>query len=127
MVGTYIIDGNKIITHINGDEYYLCEIGYIYKNYIGFWWEGELPNKSDKTKEITLKLLDMDTLNYQFKDDDTYEFTIVSGWSDNEVVLTEVGVYEIKGDIITCTNENNQVTTFLNTRDGIFCIEYIKE
>lgn len=125
--GTYIIDGNKIITSINDDEYHTYEVGYIYRNYIGSWWEGELPNKNDKTKEITIKLLDIDTLNYQFKEDDTYEFTIVSGLSDNEVVFTEVGVYEIKGDIITCTNENNQVTTFLNSRDGIFCIEYIKE
>ncbi|MDE6014931.1 MAG: hypothetical protein K2H41_04370 [Acetatifactor sp.] len=122
--GTYIIDDNKIITYVNGDEHMQNVIGYIYKNYIGNWWEGEFPDKNNKTAKITLTFFEHDYLTYQFKEDKTYEYTV---FSYNEAKSTEVGTYAITGDIITCTNENNEVTTFLNTKDGVFCIEYIKE
>lgn len=122
--GTYIIEDNKITAYVNGDEYTQREIGYIYKNYIGFWWEGDLPTEDNKTTKITLTFFDRDHLNYQFKEDKTYEYTIQS---NNEVVYTEIGAYSISDDAIICTNEKNEEITFLNTSNGVFCISYIKE
>ncbi len=122
--GTYTIDGSKVILYINGDEHIKHEIGYIYKNYIGFWCEGEFPSENNKTAEISLILSENAHSEYRFKEDGTYQYIALS---DNEIVPIEEGTYSVSNNVLTCTNVKNEVRNFLNTKEGIFRISYTKE
>lgn len=120
--GTYIIKDEKIITYINGDDNYLFEIGYVYDKYIGSWWEGILPKTYENT--TTKNYLGDLILSINFKEDKSYEYIVTS---NNEIVHTEHGTYTINGNEVVCTSEEGGVTTFINTEDKVFCIEYVKE
>ena len=120
--GSYIITDNKITLFGNKDKNYELNIGYIYDNYIGSWWNGTLSNEYEDTS-LTNTLGDLN-LTYNLKKDKTYEYTVTS---DGEVVHTENGTYSINNDEVICTNENKQVTTFINADNNIYCIEYVKE
>lgn len=64
------------------------------------------------------------TFEYQFNEDNTYEYTVTS---NEEIVNTESGTYSINGNRVICTSEENVATTFFNTDNGVFCVEYAKE
>ena len=121
--GTYIIENEKIITYINGDNNYTFEIGYVYDKYIGSWWEGILSKTYENTM-ITSKILDYCILTYNFKENKSYEYTVTS---NNEIVHTEYGTYTINNNKIICTSEEGVITTFISADDKVFCIEYVKE
>lgn len=120
--GSYIITDNKITLFSNKDKNYELNIGYIYDNYIGSWWNGTLSNEYEDTS-LTNTLGDLN-LTYNLKKDKTYEYTVTS---DGEIVHTENGTYSINDNEAICTNENNINTTFINVEGNIYCIEYVKE
>ena len=120
--GSYTITDDKITLFGNKDEKYELNIGYIYDNYIGSWWNGIL-SKSYENTTLTSRLGDLN-LEYNFNEDKTYEYTVTS---NGEVVHTENGTYSINNDEVICTNFENKVTTFINADNNIYCIEYIKE
>lgn len=121
--GTYIIKDGKIITYINGDDNYPLEIGYVYNKYIGSWWKGTL-SKTYENTTITNMIMDYLSLTYNFKEDKTYEYTVTS---NNEIVHTENGTYEINDNEVVCTSKEGVATTFISAEDKVFCIEYVKE
>ena len=124
----YSIDENNIITAIDTTEYEgqnelnKYEIGIMYKDYICIKWNGTLSNEYEDTS-LTNTLGDLN-LTYNLKEDNTYEYTVTS---EGEVVHTENGTYSINDNEVICTNEDKQVTTFINIEDNIYCIEYVKE
>lgn len=124
----YQIDNNGLITIIDTTEYEgqdslkKYELGILYKNYIGVFWEGILP-KTYEDATVTNTLGDL-LLAYNFKEDKSYEYTVTS---NNEIVHTEDGTYTINDNEIVCTSEEGVVTTFINAEDKGFCIEYVKE
>lgn len=120
--GSYTITDGKITLFGNKDKNYELNIGYIYGNYIGSWWNGTL-SKSYENATLTSMLGDL-SLEYNFNEDKTYEYTVTS---DGEVVHTENGTYSINGNEVICINEDNVTTTFFNTDNGVFCVEYTKE
>lgn len=115
-----ITDGN--ITLYNENENYNLSIGYAYNNYIGSWWNGALSKTYDNVT-LNNELGDL-TLSYNLKEDKTYEYTVTS---NGEVVHTENGTYSINGSELICTNNEGQVTTFINIDGTAYCIEYVKE
>lgn len=121
--GTYIIENGKIITHINGDNNYPFEVGYVYNNYIGSWWDGIL-SKTYENTIITSEILDYWLFTYNFEEDKSYEYTVTS---NNEIVHTENGTYTINDNEVVCTSEDGVVATFISVDGKVFCIEYVKE
>ncbi len=120
--GSYAITDDKITLFGNKDKNYELNIGYIYDNYIGSWWSGTL-SKSYENTTLTSILGDLN-LEYSFKEDKTYEYTVTS---NEEVVNTEIGTYSIIDNKVICTSEDGVTTTFINAGDKVFCVEYIKE
>lgn len=124
----YKIDDNGLITIIDTTEYEgqntldEYQLGILYKNYIGAFWNGVL-SITYKDTTITNILGDM-ILTYNFKEDKTYEYTVTS---NNKIVHTENGTYTINGKKVVCTSEEGIVTTFIGADDKVFCIEYVKE
>ena len=124
----YKIDDNGLITIIDTTEYEgqntldEYQLGILYKNYIGAFWNGVL-SITYKNTTITNILGDL-ILTYNFKEDKTYEYTVTS---KNKIVHTENGTYTINGKEVVCTSEEGVVTTFINADDKVFCIEYVKE
>lgn len=124
----YRIDDKGLITIIDTTEYEgqnslnEYEFGWIYENYVGSLWSGDLPTKNIDTK-ITC-ILNNIIFEYQFNKDNTYEYTATS---NGEKVNTEYGTYSINGNEVICTSEEDVATTFFNTDNGVFCVEYIKE
>ena len=124
----YKIDDNGLITIIDTTEYEgqntldEYQLGILYKNYIGAFWNGVL-SITYKNTTITNILGDL-ILTYNFKEDKTYEYTVTS---NNKIVHTENGTYTINGKEVVCTSEEGVVTTFINADDKVFCIEYVKE
>lgn len=124
----YKIDDNGLITIIDTTEYEgqntldEYQLGILYKNYIGAFWNGVL-SITYKNTTITNILGDL-ILTYNFKEDKTYEYTVTS---NNKIVHTENGAYTINGKEVVCTSEEGVVTTFINADDKVFCIEYVKE
>lgn len=120
--GSYIITDNKITLFGNKDKNYELNIGYIYDNYIGSWWNGTL-SKSYENTTLTSMLGDLN-LEYGFNEDKTYKYTVTSG---EEVVHTENGTYSINNNEVVCTNTENKRITFISVDENIYCIEYVKE
>ena len=124
----YKIDDNGLITIIDTTEYEgqntldEYQLGILYKNYIGAFWNGVL-SITYKNTTITNILGDL-ILTYNFKEDKTYEYTVTS---NNKIVHTENGTYTINGKKVVCTSEEGIVTTFIGADDKVFCIEYVKE
>lgn len=124
----YSIDENNIITAIDTTEYAgqnelnKYEIGIMYKDYICIKWNGTLSNEYEDTS-LTNTLGDLN-LTYNLKEDNTYKYTVTS---NEEVVHTENGTYSINNKEVVCTNEDKQITTFIEVDDNIYCIEYAKE
>ena len=124
----YKIDDNGLITIIDTTEYEgqntldEYQLGILYKNYIGAFWNGVL-SITYKDTTITNILGDM-ILTYNFKEDKTYEYTVTS---NNKIVHTENGTYTINSKKVVCTSEEGIVTTFIGADDKVFCIEYVKE
>lgn len=120
--GTYEIVDNKITLLIDSSDNSEIELGYVYDNYIGSWWNGILP-KTYANTTITNTLGDL-LLTYNFKEDKSYEYTVTS---NNEIVNTEHGTYTVNDNEVICTSEDNVTTTFISEDDKVFCIEYVKE
>ena len=124
----YKIDDNGLITIIDTTEYEgqntldEYQLGILYKNYIGAFWNGVL-SITYKNTTITNILGDL-ILTYNFKEDKTYEYTVTS---NNKIAHTENGTYTINGKEVVCTSEEGVVTTFINADDKVCCIEYVKE
>lgn len=121
--GSYKITNDKIVLYANDDRQYQRDLGIIYNNHICSIWNGDLPI-TDKNKEISMTIIENLTLSIKFKEDNTYEYTITS---DGEVVNTENGTYFTEGNEVVCTNNEGNITTFFNTDNGVFCVEYTKE
>lgn len=125
----YSIDENNIITAIDTTEYEgqdelnKYKIGIMYKEYICISWNGTLPTKKDNNATLTNTVGDL-ILTYDFNENETYKYTVTSS---GEIVHTENGTYSINNNEVICTNEDEQISTFLNINDGVYCIEYIKE
>lgn len=119
--GTYTIKDEKIITYINEDENYQYELGFIYDNYIGSWWEGML---SQTYEDATITNIFEDFLfTYNFKKDKSYEYTVTS---NNEIIHTENGMYTTNDNEVVCTSKDGVTITFISIEDKVFCIEYEK-
>lgn len=124
----YEIDEHNIITAFDTTEYagedslHEYEIGFLYKDYICILWNGTLSKTYDDTT-ITNTVGDL-LLTFNFKEDKTYEYTVTS---NNEIVHTENGTYEINDNEVVCTSEEGVVTTFIGAENKVFCIEYVKE
>lgn len=124
----YKIDDNGLITIIDTTEYEgqnaldEYQLGILYKNYIGVFWNGTLPQIYEDTT-ITNTIGDL-LLAYNFKEDKSYEYTVTS---NNEIVHTENGTYTINNNEVVCTSEESVLTTFISAEDKVFCIEYVKE
>lgn len=123
----YKIDDNGLITIIDTTEYegqeslYKYELGYLYNDNIGIWFDGTLPINNDNTSISCL--LNGYKFEYYF-DDETYKYTTTS---NNEIVHSENGTYIINDNEVVCISEDGTETTFISAEDRIFCIEYIKE
>lgn len=119
--GLYTIsEGNITLYNENGD--YTYEIGCVYKDYIGSWWRGILPEAYDDVT-ITTELGDL-ILEYNIKEDKTYEYIVTS---DGQVVHTENGMYLINNDKVICTSESDETHTFINADNRTYCIDYVKD
>lgn len=121
--GSYTITDNELILYANDNEDYSMNLGFVYKDYICSSWDGVLP-MTDKNAFASTTLINNLILSIEFKEDNTYEYTVTS---DGEVVHTENGIYSIDNNKVVCTNEDKQTTTFINVEDNIYCIEYTKE
>lgn len=122
--GSYTITDNELILYANDNENYSMNLGFVYKDYICSSWDGVLP-MADKNTSVSTNLADNLILSIEFKEDNTYEYTVTS---DGEVVHTENGTYSINNNEVVCTNKHKQTTTFINIEDNnIYCIEYVKE
>lgn len=125
----YQIDENGLITIIDTTEYEgqdildEYELGILYKNYIGNRWEGVLSKKYDNAT-ITRTILGYSILTYNFKEDKSYEYTITS---NNEIVHSEKGIYTVNDKEVVCVSEDGVTTTFINTENNVFCLQYVKE
>lgn len=124
----YQIDDNGFITIIDTTEYELqdeldkYDFGWLYDDKIGKWLNGELPTNDIETSVFCL--LNGYEFKFYFKEDKSYEYTVTS---NNEIVHTENGMYTINDNEIVCISEDGATTTFINTEDKVFCIEYVKE
>lgn len=121
--GSYTIIDNELILYANDNEEYSMNLGFVYKDYICSSWDGVLP-MVDKNTSVSMTLVDSLILSIEFKEDNTYEYTVTS---NGEVVCTENGAYSINSNEVVCTNEDKQITTFIEVDDSIYCIEYVKE
>lgn len=121
--GSYAITDNTLILYANDNEDYSMNLGFVYENYICSSWEGVLPI-ADKSTSVSMTLVDNLILFIEFKEDNTYKYTVTS---NEEVVHTENGTYSINNKEVVCTNEDKQITTFIEVDDSIYCIEYVKE
>lgn len=139
--GTYRIDKNKLILFQGEDESDDTELlgsdfGYIYKNMICSKWEGELPlEKKSEEKYIQFKLSSF-LEEIQFKKDGIFELKMmkctkeICGYShehDYEVYKTKTGTYEVDKNKVTCESNDGIVSTFYDTDNGVYCVQYIKE
>lgn len=124
----YKIDDNGLITIIDTTEYEgqntldEYQLGILYKNYIGAFWNGVL-SITYKNTTITNTVGDL-LLTFNFKEDKSYVYTVTS---NNEIVHTENGTYTINDNEVVCTSEDGVVTTFISADGKVFCIEYVKE
>ena len=121
--GSYTITDNVLILYANDNEDYSMNLGFVYKDYICSSWNGVLP-MTDKNTSVSITLVDNLTLSIEFKEDNTYVYTVTS---NGEIVHTENGTYSINSNEVVCTNEDKQITTFIEVDDNIYCIEYVKE
>lgn len=118
--GTYEFEDDELRLCYAENSYFIA--GYIYKSYICTIYNGELPLKYMDTT-ISREIENINSYKYTFKEDKTYEEVVTSS---GEIVYTKTGTYSIKGDTVTCTSDDNKITTFINA-DKIYCIDYIKE
>ena len=121
--GSYTIIDNELILYANGSKEYSMNLGFVYKDYICSSWDGVLP-MTDKNTSVSMTLVDSLILSIEFKEDNTYVYTATS---NKEVVHTENGTYSVNSNEVVCTNEDKEVTTFVEVGDNIYCIEYVKE
>lgn len=99
-------------------------IGLMYKDFICNRWNGDIyPTYSDTN--IYLKIDQNIKMEYILKNDKSYEYTI----TQNETIQChEIGYYEINNDIITLTNDNNDISAvFINIKNIPYCIQYRKK
>lgn len=124
----YKVDDNGLITIIDTTEYEWqdsfdkYDLGWLYDNKIGIWLDGMLPTDDIETS-ISCSLNSYIFMFY-FDNNGTYEYTSTS---NNEIVHTENGTYEINDNELVCTSEEGVATTFISAEDKVFCIEYVKE
>ena len=121
--GSYTITDNELILYANNNEDYSMNLGFVYKDYICSSWKGVLP-MIDKNTSVSMTLVDSLMLSIEFKEDNTYVYTVIS---NGEIKHTENGIYSINSNEVICTNEDKQITTFVEVDDNIYCIEYVKE
>ena len=112
-----------MLDHNNDNKDYSMNLGFIYKDYICYSWDGTLP-MTDKNTSVTMAISDNLILSVKFEEDNTYVYTVTS---NGEIVHTENGTYSINDNEVICTNEDNVNTTFINIYDKTYCIEYVKE
>ena len=135
--GTYSIEDNKLILFQGEDLDSEVEFGYIYKNMICSKWEGKLPlNNESEESYIQIKLSERYLKEFQFKKDGTYESKVmecakeICGYGhehDYEVYKTKTGTYKVDKNKVTCEKEDGTITTFYDTDDGVYGVNYIKE
>lgn len=126
--GTYRIDENKL-TLFNGeeesDDIELGSVfGYIYKDTICSKWEGKLPLERQE-EEIFSNSLEVLFFEVHFTEDGNYKY-IVTG-ENGEIFETTTGTYEVNKNKVECKNEEGLITTFYDTDDGVYGVDYIKE
>jgi len=125
--GTYNIDGNKLVLFQGNDsdnDFDGLEFGYIYKGNICSKWEGKLPIKLQDS-EISSRVADDLVFKVYFMQEGSYRYIGISGSDDINEIFT--GTYEVNKNKVECKNEEGLVTTFYDTDDGIYGVEYIKE
>ena len=121
--GSYKIENDKLVLYANNNEKYQMNLGIVYKDYICSVWEGVLP-VLNKNAEVSWTPIEDLTIRLTFNEDGNYERTVTS---NNQTISTEHGTYSVDDNKVICTNEDNVVTTFFDTDDGVLCAEYIKE
>lgn len=117
--GTFVNEDGKITLYMNGDENIKIKMGFLYDEYIGSIWEGNLPDDNFKESYISLDLLEEVQYERYFKEDKTYEEEVIV---NGEIVRTEHGTYTVSGDKVVCTSEEDLITTFINVEDTVFVL-----
>lgn len=99
-------------------------IGLMYKDFICDKWDGNIFPTYSNTN-IYLKIDQNIKMEYNLKNDKSYEYII----TQNETVqYHEIGYYEINNDIITLSNENNNISViFINIKNVPYCVQYQKK
>lgn len=126
---TYSIDENGFIIstdtteYENHDELLTYDIGYLYDKYICYKYDGNISYDNESTISYQIPNFDV-RLFFTFKPDGTYSHHATS---DGKTVDAEEGTYSVNNDVITCTSNDNKITTFFNTDNGILCAEYVSE
>lgn len=125
--GTYSIEDDEL-TLFAGDDPEEPEItytmGYIYKNMICSKWDGELPLELQE-KKIFLNLSNILFIEINFTEEGYYEHTVTG--ENGEIFETTTGTYEVNKNKVECKNEEGLITTFYDTDDGVYGVDYIKE
>lgn len=124
----YQIDNGGLITIISLFKYEFqetldkYEFGWLYNDNIGVCLDGLLP--INNIESYISCLLNGYNFEYHFNNDETYEYTASS---NNEIIHTEYGTYTVNDNNVVCTNEDGIITTFINAKDKVFCVRYVKE
>ncbi len=124
--GKYTIDDDGLIT-IQISENHTSTIGYFYKNYICSLWTGVLPKNNNDETIITCQIGVEENslqLSYTFNNDGTFAYNVNT---NDEVVETKLGTYSVEDERVVCVEEDNIITTFINTENGVYSIDYSKE
>ena len=134
--GTYSIEDNKLILFQGEDLDSEVEFGYIYKDTICSKWEGKLPLKNETEESYIQYNSGTYLTEFQFKKDGTFEVKRmrcakeICGYGHDhnyEVYETETGTYKVNKNKVTCEKEDGTITTFYDTDDGVYGVNYIKE